>query len=66
VRQLEAQVKIARPPATDIVGPAPCFFGKIAGESRWHIVVRSPDPAALVRQLTLKGWHVDVDPVSLL
>ena len=24
------------------------------------------DPAALARGLTLKGWHVDVDPVSLL
>ena len=66
VRQLESYLKMARPPATDIVGPAPCFFGKIAGESRWHIIVRSPDPAALVRNLALKGWHVDVDPVSLL
>ncbi len=66
VKQLEAYIKTARPPATDIVGPAPCFFGKIAGESRWHIIVRSPDPAALARGLTLKGWHIDVDPVSLL
>jgi primosomal protein N' (replication factor Y) len=66
MRQLEALVRAARPPATDLVGPAPAFFGKIAGESRWHIVIRSPDPVALARGLTLKGWHIDVDPVSLL
>jgi primosomal protein N' len=53
-------------PATDLVGPAPCFFGKIAGEHRWQIIVRSPDPAALLRHLPLKGWVVDVDPLSTL
>jgi primosomal protein N' (replication factor Y) len=64
--QLEARVKADRLAATDLVGPAPCFFGKINGENRWQIVVRSPDPAALLRGLTFKGWHVDVDPVSTL
>jgi len=64
--QLEARVKADHLAATDLVGPAPCFFGKINGENRWQIIVRSPDPAALLRGLTFKGWHVDVDPVSTL
>ena len=42
------------------------FFGKIANEYRWQIIVRSPDPAALARGLPLRGWQVDVDPLSLL
>ncbi len=64
--QLQERIKAGRLPATDLVGPAPCFFGKIAGENRWQIIVRSPDPATLVRGLTFKGWQVDVDPVSTL
>jgi len=53
-------------PNTDLVGPAPCFFGKIADEYRWQIIVRGPDPAALARGLDLKGWIVDVDALSTL
>jgi primosomal protein N' (replication factor Y) len=64
--QLQERLKAERPPATDLVGPAPCFFGKIAGEVRWQILVRSPDPAALLRGMTFKGWHIDVDPISTL
>jgi primosomal protein N' (replication factor Y) len=61
LRQQELQL-----PATDILGAIPCFFEKISGEYRWQIVVRGPDPAALARDLPLKGWTIDVDPVSLL
>jgi len=64
--QLLAHLREEKPIGTDVVGPAPCFFGKIAGEYRWQIVVRSPDPAALVRGKILKGWYVDIDPVSTL
>jgi primosomal protein N' (replication factor Y) len=64
--QLRAALKTHPQPDTDLVGPAPCFFGKIAGEYRWHIVLRSPAPAALLRHVTTKGWYVDVDPVSAL
>ena len=64
--QLQERQRTGQLPATDFVGPAPCFFGKIAGENRWQIIVRSPDPAALLRGLTFKGWQVDVDPVGTL
>ncbi len=51
----------------DLIGPAPCFFAKQRGEYRWQIVVRSPDPAALLRRAAVPlGWRVDVDPVDLL
>jgi primosomal protein N' (replication factor Y) (superfamily II helicase) len=65
-RQLQAEIKTGHHPATDLVGPTPCFFAKISNEYRWQIIVRSPDPAALVRDKVLKGWYVDVDPMSTL
>jgi primosomal protein N' (replication factor Y) len=64
--RLRIRIKDTKAPFTDLTGPAPCFFGRIAGEHRWQIVVRSPDPAALARGLQLKGWIVDVDPLSTL
>ncbi len=50
-----------------IVGPAPCFFARIAGQSRWHIVVRADDPASLLRDFPLApSWRIDIDPVNML
>jgi primosomal protein N' (replication factor Y) len=52
---------------TDLIGPAPCFFSQQRGEFRWQIVVRSPDPAALLRQMPPPlGWRLDIDPVDML
>lgn len=54
-------------PDTDLIGPAPCFFTMQRGEYRWQIIVRSPDPAALLRRIPLPlGWRLDIDPVDLL
>jgi primosomal protein N' (replication factor Y) len=64
--QLRLRVKDGKLLNTDIAGPAPAFFGRLAGEHRWQIIVRGPDPAALARGLQLKGWVVDVDPLSTL
>ncbi len=53
--------------AASLIGPAPCFYGRLAGRSRWQIVVRARDPMPLLGDLALPlGWQVDVDPVSLL
>jgi primosomal protein N' (replication factor Y) len=50
-----------------IIGPAPCFFARVAGMHRWHIVVRADDPASLLRDFPLPpDWRIDVDPVNLL
>jgi primosomal protein N' (replication factor Y) (superfamily II helicase) len=52
---------------TDLIGPAPCFFSQQRGEFRWQIVVRSPDPAGLLRQISPPpGWRLDIDPVDML
>lgn len=51
----------------DLIGPAPCFFGREQGKYRWQLVVRAADPAAFLRSVAIPpGWRVDVDPVSLL
>jgi primosomal protein N' (replication factor Y) len=52
--------------ATSLIGPAPCYFGKVGGIFRWQIVVRGPDPVSLLRDRQLDDWRIEVDPISLL
>jgi len=49
-----------------LIGPAPCYFGKVGGYYRWQIVVRGSDPGTIIREIKLDGWRVETDPVSLL
>ncbi len=50
-----------------IIGPAPCFFAKVRDEYRWHITIRHPDPASIVRELKLgPNWRIDIDPMNML
>ncbi len=66
-KELQAAIVEHKLAETDLIGPAPCFFSRERGEYRWQVVVRSPDPAALLRRVPLPlGWRVDVDPVDLL
>jgi primosomal protein N' (replication factor Y) len=51
---------------TEIIGPAPCFFSRLGGEYRWQVVLRGPDPAALLRNRPLPDWRIEVNPPSLL
>ena len=51
---------------TGIIGPAPCFFARRDGAYRWQIILRGPDPAALLRGHALGDWRVEIDPPSLL
>jgi primosomal protein N' (replication factor Y) len=53
-------------PATEIIGPAPCFFARLAGIYRWQIIVRGPNPLSLLRGRTFPGWRLEVNPPSLL
>ncbi len=65
--QLRLRIKDLKLVGAELAGPAPAFFGRIANEYRWQILVRAPDPTALVRGLSLnKGWIVDVDPLTAL
>ena len=52
--------------ATDLIGPAPCFYARLDGQYRWQIVVRGPDPVSLLSGRDLGSWRVEVDPPSLL
>ncbi len=67
--KLQKQLSTEHWSLTAVIGPAPCFFSKLGGEYRWQIVLRAADPAVLLRgQATnwLKGWRVEVEPISLL
>jgi primosomal protein N' (replication factor Y) len=63
--QLRAQIASLDGQA-DLIGPVPCFFMRIRGEYRWHILIRSLDPGQLIPEEIPEGWAVDIDPVSLL
>jgi len=53
--------------SASLIGPAPCFFGRIQGRYRWQIVIRGPNPISLLSDAALpRGWRIDVDPISLL
>ncbi len=52
--------------STEIIGPAPSFFARVAGVYRWQVVVRGPDPVSLLRGRNLGGWRIEVNPPSLL
>jgi primosomal protein N' (replication factor Y) len=53
--------------ATALIGPAPCFYQRLDGRYRWHVILRGPDPAAVLRAIDLAPeWQVDIDPVSTL
>ena len=65
-RWLAAEVRRLSLPFS-LIGPAPCFFGRIEGRYRWQLVIRAPDPVPWLRDLLLpRGWRIDVDPISLL
>ena len=59
--------------ATDLIGPVPCFFPREGGSYRWQVILRGPNPAALLSAHPTSEWKprraqiiVEVDPPSLL
>ncbi len=51
----------------DVIGPAPCFYTRLRGQYRWHILLRGPDPITPLRGFPLpRGWRADVAPLNLL
>jgi primosomal protein N' (replication factor Y) len=66
-RQIERAIRRHALGLTDLLGPAPCFFARIADRFRWQILVRSPDPLNVLSKIEVpEGWLVDVDPASIL
>jgi primosomal protein N' (replication factor Y) (superfamily II helicase) len=62
--------------ATQMIGPAPCFYARQAGLYRWQIVLRGPNPLQILLRHPLGSdehsrsgagsWRVEVDPMNLL
>jgi primosomal protein N' (replication factor Y) len=52
--------------ATELIGPVPCFYTRLGGLYRWHIILRGPDPVSLLEGKNLDDWRIEVEPPSLL
>jgi primosomal protein N' (replication factor Y) len=71
-READAMAKRLRARARErvqevaILGPAPAYIAKRADRWRWNLVLRGPDPAALLDGGLEPPWSVDVDPETLL
>lgn len=70
VKKFAAELRVAAPRSTLILGPTPAFYEKQGGSYRWQITVRSPrraDLLALTHELPANGhWQYELDPVGLL
>ena len=65
-QECQRWIEVGEHHATELIGPAPCFFARRDGLYRWQILLRGPDPAGVVRGRGLGAWRVEVDPLSLL
>ncbi|MCS7260344.1 MAG: primosomal protein N' [Anaerolineae bacterium] len=66
-QQVRLHVARTGTPGVEIIGPAPCFYERLGGDYRWHILIRADRPEEVLRPVTLPiGWRVDIDPVDLL
>ncbi len=63
--RLRARARLEAP-SVQVVGPAPAFVARRAERWRYHVVLRGPDPVALLDPPPGSPWSVDVDPESLL
>jgi len=66
VEKLKHLLKTKHRTQTTVIGAVPCFFAKVDGIYRWQIILRGPNPAEVLRGMDLRGWRVEVEPVSLL
>jgi len=66
-RLLGTRIRQMQLDATSLIGPAPCFFSKLEGYYRWHVLVRSPEPAVVFEGMDLaRNWYLDIDPLDVL
>jgi len=50
----------------EIIGPVRPFYERINNLYRWQLILKGPNPAALLSGETLPDWRVEVNPPSLL
>jgi primosomal protein N' (replication factor Y) len=51
---------------TELIGPVPCFYARLRGQTRWQIILRGPTPLEVLRGQRFEGWRIEADPISLL
>lgn len=64
--KLKSKIEAEGRHQTELIGPVPCFFAKENGEYRWQIVLRSPEPISLLRDIKINDWRIEIDPMNLL
>lgn len=64
--KIRSWMRAANSQATQMIGPAPCFFSRQDGAYRWQIILRGPAPQDLLREKALKDWRIEINPTSLL
>ena len=57
--------------ATQLVGPAPCFFARLDRQWRWQMILKGPDPMRLIQEhltdaRSFQNWRVEINPPNLL
>lgn len=75
-REFSSLAQSFLPEGAEILGPAECPLGLVAGTARWQVIARAPEPGPLHRAMAsaLAAFKApssvrvepDVDPVSLL
>jgi primosomal protein N' (replication factor Y) len=64
---LNGRISEQRLVSTSLIGPAPAFYTRLDQIYRWHVIIRGPNPTAILDGLQPSArLHVDIDPVSLL
>ena len=66
-KELELQRRRLQLTTSELVGPIPPFFNRLDGRYRWQIIIRSPDPCWLLKDINVSPkWILELDPVSTL
>lgn len=67
-QKIAGWVEVSDRPATEIIGPVPCYFAKLNNLYRWQIVLRGVNPGRILKEHMeeLTGIHVEIDPPNLL
>lgn len=65
-QDLQLEINTSQLQKTELIGPVPCFFSRMAGMFRWQVIIRGPHPISLLSRVSLGTAIVTIDPVSLL
>lgn len=63
---LKERIQAMKLRSVSLIGPAPCFFPRINGSYRWHVILRGQNPLQVIQEVDISGIRVEVDPPSLL